>query len=393
VKALAAQSEPLPDMSHAVPAGQISKLPSTAQQFQVLKKEIVKDRPAVASAKEKSDALKAEALALREKLIATAARVEELEAEKTTLDADIVRLAAEDRTLSASFAHDRVAVIHLLAIMERLQHDMPPAMALRPDDALGAARGAMLIGASLPSVYGQAAALARRIDTLHNTRLALIAGRAEGVRNAAQLTQARSDLDQLLAMKELEADAAASEYGLLKTRLDTAAVQAGDLAALLARIAQLRAQPSQKNIVVVTAQKGDVGGFLHKGSLLRPVVGRLVPGGMEGIGGDRAPGLTFATAPGAQVIAPADGEVLFAGPYHKSGQVLILEMTAGYDVVLAGLDRINVKPGYQLLAGEPVGTMPKINQDVRLYFELRQNGHGVSPAPWLALELRKAQRT
>jgi septal ring factor EnvC (AmiA/AmiB activator) len=118
---------------------------------------------------------------------------------------------------------------------------------------------------------------------------------------------------------------------------------------------------------------------------------------MEGVGGQRAPGLTFATQAGARVIAPADSEVIFAGPYHKTGQVLILEITAGYDLVLAGLGRVDVRPNDEVLAGEPVGTMPgsgqDVRQDVRLYFELRQNGHGASPAPWMSAELRKAQKS
>jgi septal ring factor EnvC (AmiA/AmiB activator) len=113
---------------------------------------------------------------------------------------------------------------------------------------------------------------------------------------------------------------------------------------------------------------------------------------MDGVGGARAPGLTFATSPGARVIAPADAEVIFAGPYHKTGQVLILELTAGYDLVLAGLERANVRPNDEVLAGEPVGIMPNSGQNGLLYFELRQNGHGISPAPWMAVELRKAQK-
>ena len=68
--------------------------------------------------------------------------------------------------LSAGFANDRVAVTRLLAVLERLQHDMPPALAMHPDDALAAARGSMLIGASLPPVYAQARAVALRIEAL-----------------------------------------------------------------------------------------------------------------------------------------------------------------------------------------------------------------------------------
>jgi septal ring factor EnvC (AmiA/AmiB activator) len=66
------------------------------------------------------------------------------------------------------------------------------------------------------------------------------------------------------------------------------------------------------------------------------------------------------------VIAPADGKVLYAGPYHKQGQVLILEITTGYDIVLAGLGSVTVRLGDELLAGEPVGIMPADNTDTRL---------------------------
>ena len=152
------------DLSHAMSAKTLSKLPSTADQYRTLSGEIAKDKPAVANAKDKSDKLAAETKTLAERLVETAARVESLEREKVTLDGDIDRLAAEDEKLSAGFQRDRVKVARLLAILERLQHDMPPAMALRPNDALSAARGAMLLGASLPEVYGQAAELARRID-------------------------------------------------------------------------------------------------------------------------------------------------------------------------------------------------------------------------------------
>ena len=385
--------EPLQDLSHAIPAKDAVKLPSTREQFNALKNEIVHQRPAVIDARQKSDTLKSQAVELQKRLIATAARVVDLEAEKVALDADIIRLTAEDKRLSADFARDRVAVGRLLAILQRMQHDTPPAIVLRAGDGLGAARSAMLIGASVPNVYAAAASLARRIAAIQKTRTELVSRRAAGIRNAVQLRAARQELDQLLATKQLEADAAASRYGDLEAKLEQAATAAADLQALLTKVAQLRAEPDQKSIVMVTAQKRGTPGVLQSHSLLKPVVGTPVGGGMDGVGGGRAPGLTFAVSPGAQVIAPADSEVIFAGPYHKTGQVLILELTAGYDLVLAGLGRVDVRPKDEVLAGEPVGIMPKSGQDVRLYFELRQNGRGTSPAPWLAMELRKAQKS
>jgi septal ring factor EnvC (AmiA/AmiB activator) len=381
------------DLSHAIPAKALSRLPSTADQFRTLKREIAKDQPEVVTAKSASEALARLAEALRHRLVTTAARVEALEREKVQLDADIVRLSAENASLSAGFARDRVSVSRLLAVLERLQHDMPPAMVLRPNDALSAARGAMLIGASLPSVYGDAAALARRIATLRKTRLALIARRAEAERNGAYLAQARIELDQLLAMKRLQADAAASRYGELKSKLDTIASEAANLQALLEKVAALRAVPASQSVVTVTAQKSAVGARLGRDWLVCPTVGELAPGGMEGVGGTSAPGLTYATAPGAQVISPADGTVEFAGPYHNSGQALILQMADGYHAVLVGLDRLEVRLEDRVLAGEPVGTMSKTSRQPRLYFELRQNGRGFNPAPYMAVTLRKAKRS
>ena len=377
-------SEPAIDLSQALPGKAMAKLPSSAQQLKSLSSELKQGQPQLASAKEKSDALAAQAAALRQKMIATAARIENLERQKADTDARILQLMADDDRLSAGFASDRVAVTKLLGILERLQHDMPPALAMRPDDALGAARGAMLIGASLPPVYAQAAKLSRRIEALKRTRLALEQQRAQAGETAARLNVARAELDELLAQKEKEAATAAEAYGTLKIQLEKVAREAADFQALLTRVKALRQEAGNaggdaQNVVTVTAQNTGLPGVLSRNSLLEPVVGALENG---------SSGLSYGTQPGAQVIAPADGKVLYAGPYHKNGQVLILEITTGYDVVLAGLGRVTVKPNDQLLAGEPVGTMPADPVDDRLYFEVRHGGHGLSPAPWLKLNSR-----
>ena len=383
-------SEPSIDLSQALPGKALAKLPSSDQQLKSLSSELKQGRPQLASAKEKSEALAAQAAGLRQKLIATAARIETLERRKVETDDRIVELAAENDRLSVGFANDRVAVTKLLAILERLQHDMPPALAMRPDDALGAARGAMLVGASLPPVYAQAARLSRRIEALKRTRLALEQQRVQASETATRLNVARAELDELLGQKEKEAATAAQAYGTLKVQMEKVAREAADFQALLSRVRALRQQAGgdAQNVVTVTAQNSGLPGVLSRNSLLEPVVGALENG---------SSGLSYSTQPGAQVIAPADGKVLYAGPYHKTGQVLILEITTGYDVVLAGLGRVTVKPNDQLLAGEPVGMMPANPADDRLYFEVRHGGHGMSPAPWLKMnsrpQIRKANAT
>jgi septal ring factor EnvC (AmiA/AmiB activator) len=385
------------DLSHAMPGRALGRLPSSAEQLKALTGQIRQQAPQVAAARQKSESLSAQAATLRSKLIDTATRIAELERNRIIQQARVAQLQEEVARLSAGFRNDRVAVTRLLAILERLQHDMPPALALKPDDALGAARGSMLIGASLPPVYARAAALSRRIAALRQTRADLDRNLKEEEATEKSLGAARVELTGLLATKEAQAEAAGGAYASLKTRLDAIARQAADFQALLARIARLRRDAgSEDGVVTVEAPSG---GFaaLSRGSLHDPVVGTLLPPG-SGSG----PGATYATLGGALVSAPADGKVLFAGPYHKSGYVLILEITSGYDLVLAGLGQVTVRLNDEVLAGEPVGMMPgrpgalngnALNgNDGRLYFELRRDGKGLDPAPWLGLDLRKAKK-
>jgi septal ring factor EnvC (AmiA/AmiB activator) len=390
--ARAAAPEAAMDLSHALPGASLATLPSSAEQLKALNGQLKQQRPQVAAAKEKSDTLSAQAAALKKKLIDTAARIDRLERTRVEQQARAAALGAENTRLSAGFRNDRVAVTRLLAVLERLQHDMPPALALKPGDALGAARGSMLIGASLPPVYARAAALSRRIATLRRTRLELDRNLRESAATEKSLGTARVELAALLAVKQRQADAAGGTYAGLKAQLDVIARQAADFQALLTRIARLRrAAGSGKGVTTVAAPSGG-GGVLAKGALRTPVVGTLLPPG-SGSG----PGVTYATLPGALVSAPTDGKVLFAGPYHKSGYVLILEITRGYDLVLAGLGQVAVRPNDELLAGEPVGMMPGKpgaldGSEGRLYFELRRDGKGLDPAPWLGLDLRKAKK-
>jgi len=345
----------------------------------------------VDEARRRSDALKAEALSLRHRLIETAARIQALEAQKIGLDRGLAELAWEVGSLGKSFASQREKVVQLLVVLERMQHEVPPVMVIRAEDALAAAHSSMLLGAILPRVYSEAADLSRRLNMLGLARADLKAKRAEAARNSGALVSARSELDQLLAMKSKQAEEAGSRYDDLAGKLGAATDEAANLDALLRRVAALRASRPPQGVVIVASRTGS--GALNLRQLLRPVIGRPEIGDEAPNGVSHAPGISFLTAPAAQVIAPTDSEVIFAGPYHKNGQVLILQTPTGYDLVLAGLERIDVRAGNQLLAGEPVGSMPRIGAEERLYFELRQNGKGVNPAPWLGIGLRKVSKS
>jgi septal ring factor EnvC (AmiA/AmiB activator) len=341
------------------------------------------------------DSLAAEAHDLQQRLIANASRVQELEAASETTAAELARLNDTMRDLQADLLRDRDRVAHLLAVLQRLQADEPPALALKPDDPLAAARGTMQMGAMLPPVYREAADLSKKLKTLAETKVDLAKKNDEAKIEAASLEGARASLDQLLQEKSAQQADAESKLAELHGISEEIGREANGLKALIDRVASLRAgaAPALEGMKTVTAQNAG-SGALARGSLLRPVVGTALPGDPAGPGrtpGENGPlGLWFETAGKAEAVAPMDSEVVFAGTYQKFGQVLILEMAGGYHLTLAGLGRIDVHIGDSVLAGEPVGILPE-GRAARLYMELRRNGQAVDPAPWLSAELRKAK--
>jgi septal ring factor EnvC (AmiA/AmiB activator) len=91
-------------------------------------------------------------------------------------------------------------------------------------------------------------------------------------------------------------------------------------------------------------------------------------------------GIVVETRPEADVVAPYDAEVVFAGPFRDYGRMVILRHSDGYHTLLAGMSALNCTPGQFLLEGEPLGSMGR--RAPHLYMELRKDGKPVDPLPW-----------
>ncbi len=137
-----------------------------------------------------------------------------------------------------------------------------------------------------------------------------------------------------------------------------------------------------------------------RGHLHLPVNGVRIRefGGSDGAGGTQK-GLSIAAHRGAEITAPCDGWVVYAGPFRSYGQLLILNAGGGYHVLLAGMERISVDLGQFVLTGEPVAAMGDGSQATAsvmtgpnttgpkqpvLYVEFRKDGTPIDPSPWWA---------
>lgn len=398
------------------------------QQLQSVQQQIEQSRQKAAQYAQQAEALAREIASLRDQSVAAAKAAQEHETALTGLENQLAALDAEAAQKAAQLERHRAEQQQLLMALERLARNPPEALALAPGDPIDAVRSAMLMGAAVPPLEAEAHRLAREIDDLAAVKQQIAAAEARHRAERLGLDQQHTQIEALIARKAVlqsEAQQGAEESGQQQLQL---AAQASDLQQLIekldaerrardAEIAQRRearqrreqAERQEAERLMALQHRHDQGGasvvvtapppvirdpvkpasirpFAQaRGALLYPASGRLMRRfGENNELGVASKGLSFETRPGAQVVAPFDGRILFAGPFKGYGQILIIEHRDGYHSLLAGLDRVEARVGQWLVAGEPVGIMPGGEEKPRLYFELRHDGQPINPLPWLA---------
>jgi len=130
-------------------------------------------------------------------------------------------------------------------------------------------------------------------------------------------------------------------------------------------------------------KSGSVNFARAKGKLSRPARGPVITKFHQEMSkGVVSNGIDIKTASNAQVIAPYEGTVIFAGPFKNFANLLIIDHGDGYTSLLSGLAETDAKVGQTLLTGEPVGNMPSGN-NAKLHMEIRQNNHPLNPTDWM----------
>jgi septal ring factor EnvC (AmiA/AmiB activator) len=346
---------------------------------------------------------------LNQDLIDTAARSRDLEAKVAGTEARLKPLDDNERSIRKSLDGRRAVIGEVLAALQRIGHRPPPALISSPEDALQTVRTAMLLGAVLPEMRQQVDALASDLTELVNVRKKITQERDQLQTQVASLDTERTRMTALI--DERQRQQADREKALEGER-----ARAGDLAKQVDNLKDLIAKLEQGLDPAIRAareaarsdSRPELSAFRDPGRLapsvafasLRghvpiPVNGVKIKefGAPDGLGGSEK-GLSVATRIGAQVTAPSDGWVVYAGPFRSYGQLLILNAGGGYHILLAGMERISVDLGQFVLAGEPVAVMGSgshiasilatgSSQPV-LYVEFRKDGIPVDPGPWWA---------
>ncbi len=358
------------------------------------------------------DALAEDRRALSRQLIDSAARVRDVESQIDSTQARLRSLDQRQQVFQKSLDARHSQIVEVLAALQRVGRLPPPALLVRPEDALKALRTAITLGAVVPDMRAEADAIASDLNDLSHVRADIVAEREVLSQNLKQLATEQLRLNMLIEARQKKQAAAEQALASEQQRAADLAQRVGTLQELIAKL-EVDLDPATRAARAASAAGKDTIGHdlaaLSDPGRLAPAIafaderGRLhlpvngVPvrefGTPDGSGGTQK-GLSIATHAGAEITAPCDGWVVYAGPFRSYGQLLILNAGGGYHVLLAGMERISVDLGQFVLTGEPVAVMggePQVSAAVAtgskqpvLYVEFRKDGAPIDPSPWWA---------
>jgi septal ring factor EnvC (AmiA/AmiB activator) len=352
---------------------------------------------------------------LNQQLIDIAAQVRGVETRIGDAEARLRPLDGREQQIRSSLDSRRSEIVEVLAALQRAGRRTPPALLVRPEDALQSLRTAMLLGSLVPELRARAERLTGDLTELLTVRKAIATERGRLAVDRDKLRDDQTRLAALVDERQRAQSAIEKDMEAEGARAIALSRQVDSLQGLIAKMeqdvksaAKAAATASVQGVPAAANGKPNLGAFKDparlspaiafasaKGLFALPVNGVKIRefGGSDGAGGVEK-GISLATRPGAQVTTPCDGWVVYAGPFRSYGQLLILNAGGGYHVLIAGMERISVNIGQFVLTGEPIATMGTKSQVASilaanasqpvLYVEFRKDGTPIDPGPWWA---------
>ncbi|MBF0269020.1 MAG: peptidoglycan DD-metalloendopeptidase family protein [Alphaproteobacteria bacterium] len=377
---------------------------SPDRQLKTIEKELEKGRQEQEELSRRQKALADELEHLKAGLVGAAKSAQEQEDTLTLLEARLGKLRAKDAAMSHSLERKRGQMGNVLMALERMAWRPTESLIAQPTRPADAVRSAILLRSAVPQIELEAASIRRELEGLAQVRADIAKQREQRSQALVRLEDEQKRLDGLMRRKSDVMAHTSEEREQAEKRVAKLASEAADLKELLQRIeeerraraeaaarerearAKSKQPPKRESQQGLSHYEGPAKPFSQaKGQIPLPARGEIViQYGQTNDLGAPSKGISIETRPGAQVVAPYEGQIAYAGTFRSYGRLLIIEHGEGYLTLIAGLGRIDGAAGQTVVAGEPIGQMGGATGKAVLYVELRRNGQPVNPSPWLA---------
>ncbi len=351
-----------------------------------------------------------ELTAVSREMIKAAKLIQNNEEKLSQMERQLEKLKISLAEAEKGFNQEDNNLIRTLAALQNLALKPTEALLVQPLTPVEIIRSAMLLRETVPYLEENASRIRKELAIIAQKKELIEKQFAQISKQKRILEQEHSRMKILVQKKSKMRNAVEIQSEKAKKNIDRLASQANDLRDLLGRLEkqrlkkqrieeekrrqeEARRQAEKNREETQTADliksqplviTGISTGFRQaKGTLPMPARGKIITAyGEQLVKGVSAKGITIRTRNQAQVIAPFDGSVIFAGPFRGYGNLIIIEHGDGYLSLLAGLENMDVEVGQMLLAGEPVGQMPT-DGDAKLYMEIRKDNQPINPAAWI----------
>ena len=354
-----------------------------------------------------AELLSAELDTIKRDMIAAAKAVQEHEETLSELESQHASLVLSEQEKIAVLSLKRQQINGMLIALERLAARPSEALIAQPTSPADTVRSAILLRETLPLITKQAERLKEEIDQILALRASIAQKKKRILVLNAKLDSEHRRLATLYDRKRQIRTDAEEKRATAEKRLSAIADEAKDLKELMARLeeeSRTRAEAEEERDRLLTERKNAAPPSRSlaaapaanskalpsfqagRGRMPSPARGRIAVRFNDKDDSRTSRGIVIETRSDAQVVAPYDGSIVFAGPFRGYGLLLIIEHSEGYHTLLSGLSRIDGAPGQKLTAGEPVGVVGRTDNRPSLYFELRHKGQPVDPLPWLTAQ-------
>lgn len=317
-------------------------------------------------------------------MVDLSAQIRKNESGLRSLEERVQELTRQEQDLKTRLDSDHGSIAKTILGLERIRRIPPELMIVRPGAPLETAQTALLLQNLLPALDHRAEKLSQDIKNLRDVQTELARDQKELTETKNKLDQQQAELGRLMEARQKEFKSANAAYRSSAARAEQFAAEARSLNELVARIEEdnRTIEESESPAPRKKTRSFRMGKAPGKG--IWPVSGKAMAkfGEYDGMGAE-IQGIKIKAASKAIVVTPLEGTIKYSGTFRNYGELVIVEHSAGYHSLIAGLSRANVAIGQSVKAGEPLGYMPSSSSQeglLTLYYELRHNGEPVDPS-------------
>jgi septal ring factor EnvC (AmiA/AmiB activator) len=352
---------------------------TSADDLAKLQADLAARRQQESELKKQLDKTEGELADLRSRLVRAAREQTRSEDDLLRLQSRLDELQKKEKQQRSALEEQKTRMSSVVTALLRMGRIPPEWLLVRPDTPTDTIRSAILLRYALPHYAEEAQRLGSQLEELDRTRAAIEEKQNDMTTAQKDYTARQAELNTLMAERQNWLKATESQRKDVQKQIEALSKEAQNVQELINKVAAapIRLPPSPAKNKLATKN--------GRPSFTPPAKGQILYhfGEADDVG-SASKGLTLKLRGGDMIVAPADGQVVFAGPFKGYGNVLILRHGDDYHSFLAGFGRVDAAIGQTVNAGEPLGQSSMEQGPVaQVYYELRHSGTPVDPMQFL----------